>query len=394
MEFCREIDAPAPVILDEAACVLVLASSGRAAAVPANSTAAALWLEAGSLLVCRGAMEITPASDCHLLVIGFSGEAARQAGDKLTEPLLSDCSACPLAAQEMSALAAAVSRGESELLPALAFRALCSVVRADEAPESPGLPPLVAQAVLAIRQNYAGLYGVDELAAASAAQNIGAQMPDGEKENATLQAVLGTLAQTAQVHAENTGNPHAVTAGQAGAYTKEETEARINAKVVEIGAGDMAQAEYGGSAPGVVKAADRLSAARSIGSAPFDGSADVTLAQMGALSDDVSEKVVSTQYYAEGSIRLYKSGRTVCAALLGVRVNQALPVGSEYTLGAIIPEGFAPLSEFYKTQVSASTGTRYNLAWKPDGSLTIQPLNASGEAGDVFYDCLTWIATA
>ena len=164
MEFCREIDAPAPVILDEAACVLVLASSGRAAAVPANSTAEALWLEAGSLLVCRGAMEITPASDCHLLVIGFSGEAARQAGDKLTEPLLSDCSACPLAAQEMSALAAAVSRGESELLPALAFRALCSVVRADEAPESPGLPALVAQAVLAIRQNYAGLYGVDELA--------------------------------------------------------------------------------------------------------------------------------------------------------------------------------------------------------------------------------------
>ena len=99
-----------------------------------------------------------------LIVIGFSGEAARQAGDKLTEPLLSDCSACPLAAQEMSALAAAVSRGESELLPALAFRALCSVVRADEAPESPGLPPLVAQAVLTIRQNYAGLYGVDELA--------------------------------------------------------------------------------------------------------------------------------------------------------------------------------------------------------------------------------------
>lgn len=162
--FCREIDAPAPVILEQADCTLLLNSSGRAAAAPADNTSEALWLEAGALLLFRCRMEITPATDCHLLAIGFSGTAARQLGARLDQPLLSDCNACPLAAQEMSALSAAVSRSETELLPGLAFRALCSVARADEVNESPSLPPLVAQAVVAIRQNYAGLYGVDELA--------------------------------------------------------------------------------------------------------------------------------------------------------------------------------------------------------------------------------------
>lgn len=162
--FCREIDAPSPVVLERADCTLLLNSSGRAAAAPVEDVAEALWLEAGALLLFCCPMEITPATDCHLLAIGFTGTAARQMGRRLTRPLLSDCNACSLAAQEMSALAAAVSRKETELLPALAFRALCSVARADEADESPGLPPLVAQAVLAIRQNYAGLYGVEELA--------------------------------------------------------------------------------------------------------------------------------------------------------------------------------------------------------------------------------------
>ena len=141
----------------------MLISSGRAAAQPPGADEV-LWLEAGALLLCRGEVEITPASDCHLLTIGLSGEAARQAGSHLEPPLVSDCGACPLAAQEMSALAAAVNREETGLLPALAFRALCSVAQADEAGDTPSLPPLVAQAVVAIRQNYADLYGVDELA--------------------------------------------------------------------------------------------------------------------------------------------------------------------------------------------------------------------------------------
>ena len=45
-------------------------------------------------------------------------------------------------------------------------------------------------------------------------------------------------------HAARTDNPHAVTAAQTGAYTKAETEEAIGRRVVEIGAGDMAQAVY------------------------------------------------------------------------------------------------------------------------------------------------------
>ena len=86
---------------------------------------------------------------------------------------------------------------------------------------------------------------VEELAAATAAQNVGAQMPQSiEGEGSTVQSVLAALAEYARTHAANTKNPHAVTAAQAGAYTKAETESRIDAKMIEIGAGDMAKSVY------------------------------------------------------------------------------------------------------------------------------------------------------
>ena len=146
---------------------------------------------------------------------------------------------------------------------------------------------------------------IAELAAETAAGSIGAVAADGiEAERPELQAVLDGLAKKITEHGSNEENPHKVTAEQAGAYTKEETERAIRDKVAEIGAGDMAKAvydrenkarpylpadealdrkSYGGSAEGVVKTADRLAAARRLGGAAFDGSADVTLGQMGAL---------------------------------------------------------------------------------------------------------------
>lgn len=45
-------------------------------------------------------------------------------------------------------------------------------------------------------------------------------------------------------HIRSTANPHMVTAAQTGAYTSAQTDAAIDAKVVEIGAGDMAKAVY------------------------------------------------------------------------------------------------------------------------------------------------------
>lgn len=86
----------------------------------------------------------------------------------------------------------------------------------------------------------------EQLEAADAAASLGARPPEGLPEDtpATAQGVLEAMQAGAAEHAARTDNPHAVTAAQTGAYTKAETEEAIDRRVVEIGAGDMAQAVY------------------------------------------------------------------------------------------------------------------------------------------------------
>ena len=86
----------------------------------------------------------------------------------------------------------------------------------------------------------------EQLEAADAAASLGARPPEGLPEDtpATAQGVLEAMQAGAAEHAARTDNPHAVTAAQTGAYTKAETEEAIGRRVVEIGAGDMAQAVY------------------------------------------------------------------------------------------------------------------------------------------------------
>lgn len=85
-----------------------------------------------------------------------------------------------------------------------------------------------------------------QLEAETAAGSLGAAVPAGlNAETAkTVQAVLAALMLYMQAHEQRTDNPHTVTAAQAGAYTKAETDAAINAKVQQIGAGDMTMAVY------------------------------------------------------------------------------------------------------------------------------------------------------
>ena len=92
----------------------------------------------------------------------------------------------------------------------------------------------------------------DQLESAQAASGLGALLPDGSP--ATVQQALAA----ARVHESSWQNPHAVTAAQVGAYTRQQTEEAISARVRDIGSADMNRAEYGGSAPGVVRDADRL----------------------------------------------------------------------------------------------------------------------------------------
>lgn len=148
------------IILKDAPLWVILASSGRAAAQYQDEI---IWLSAGSLLLCRGALEINPASDCHLLCVSFAGTAALSLSQKLSVPLLSNCDVCPLTAQELTILVTGMRHGETETLSLSAYQVLCSLSHADEAINPPSLPALVSGAVLEMRKNYASLYGVEEL---------------------------------------------------------------------------------------------------------------------------------------------------------------------------------------------------------------------------------------
>ncbi|MDD3428435.1 MAG: hypothetical protein PHG02_00330 [Oscillospiraceae bacterium] len=66
---------------------------------------------------------------------------------------------------------------------------------------------------------------------------------------------------TLQAHMDSTQNPHAITAAQVGAYTIVQTDAKIDEKIIEMGAGDMAKGEYAGSGYGIVAKADLATSA-------------------------------------------------------------------------------------------------------------------------------------
>lgn len=71
-------------------------------------------------------------------------------------------------------------------------------------------------------------------------------------------------------------------------YTAAETDAKITAQVIALGTGDMARGVYDPDGDGKVSAAaaadtaERLASPRRLGEALFDGSADLTLAALGA----------------------------------------------------------------------------------------------------------------
>lgn len=68
-------------------------------------------------------------------------------------------------------------------------------------------------------------------------------------------------------------------------YTKAQTDAQINAKVAQIGAGDMAKQVYDTNDNGVVDKAERLATVVRLGSANFDGSNSLTAEEMGLRPD-------------------------------------------------------------------------------------------------------------
>ena len=172
----QDVQPESPLTLAGEGLWVCLVSSGKCtASLPAagpSPAGSALVLppqsvSAGHLILSRAPLALAPEGGCHLLCIQLTGQAAAQFLAGLTElPFLARGETCPAAAELMGRLAAEagaelLGTPHSRAVSQLAFALLCELSGADSA--APSLPPLVTAAIEDIRQNYAGLYGVEEL---------------------------------------------------------------------------------------------------------------------------------------------------------------------------------------------------------------------------------------
>lgn len=114
----------------------------------------------GDLLLSAGGAQLLPQLPSHLLAVRLTGQAAELFARGLRYPRFVAGTACPGAAELLALLCQKGPDATAEQ-SRLGYALLCELARADE----PGrtLSPLVAAAVEAIRNNYIGLYGVEEL---------------------------------------------------------------------------------------------------------------------------------------------------------------------------------------------------------------------------------------
>ncbi len=144
---------------------VALVSRGRCAAQGTGDAAAGLG--PGGLALAAEELTLLPEADCHLLCAGLSGAAAQAIAGGLAARgglLAADGGVCPAAPEAMAALLEAW-QGEAGpgALCAAGCRLVCALVEADAGRARAAMPPLVTQAVLAMRAHYAELYGAEEL---------------------------------------------------------------------------------------------------------------------------------------------------------------------------------------------------------------------------------------
>lgn len=128
-------------------------SSGECALTGCTQAAAA-----GSLLLAEGPLRLEPLAPCHLVAVRMEGIAPRMFSQGLSAPMFAQGISGPEAAQLLAMLSVEKPGARAS---GLCCQLLCEVSNADSA--APVYSPLVAQAITAIREHYAGLYGVEEL---------------------------------------------------------------------------------------------------------------------------------------------------------------------------------------------------------------------------------------
>lgn len=158
----RDLQLSAPLCLEGDGLWVCLVSSGQCTAALADpGELPPQKALAGQLILSRSPLELSPQGGSHLLCALLTGQAPAQFLAGLNSPpFLAKGETCPAAAELMEQLAFEQA-GRSRVHSQIAFALLCELAEADAA--APALPPLVAAAMEDIRQNYAGLYGVEEL---------------------------------------------------------------------------------------------------------------------------------------------------------------------------------------------------------------------------------------
>ncbi|MDO5602815.1 MAG: hypothetical protein Q4G07_08605, partial [Oscillospiraceae bacterium] len=148
-----------------------------------------------------------------------------------------------------------------------------------------------------VKEKHNGL--VDALKAPQAGEELGMQIEGLAAVTAAGAARELLFKETA--HEGDRENPHRVTAAQTGAYTKAETERRLNEKVTEIGAGDMAKAVYDPDGDGVVveaRHAQWADSAQDVTKLPLTGG---TLSGQLSAPDYIASRIDGSYYLNGGN---------------------------------------------------------------------------------------------
>lgn len=159
-EFCHAAELldeqfTAPVTLKGSGLWVGVLSSGQCALAGDDLAQLA---EAGSILFGCAPLRLIPAQNCHLLAVRITGSAAAAFAEGLPKSMFAAGASCPGAAELLARLE---KKPGSCRASELCYQLLCESSNADTADAR--YPQLVAQAIAAMRENYAGLYGVEEL---------------------------------------------------------------------------------------------------------------------------------------------------------------------------------------------------------------------------------------
>lgn len=161
---CRQACAPAEVLEKAGQAPFALAGAGLWAGVLLSGRCVlesgedAQAAAAADILLGAGALALRPLEPCRWLLVRLTGLVPQAFAAGLGAPRVLPGAACPGAAELLARLDTDLPAAEASRL---AYSLLCGLGAADEPARA--LPPLVAGALAAIRENYMSLYGVEEL---------------------------------------------------------------------------------------------------------------------------------------------------------------------------------------------------------------------------------------